>query len=209
MTSQPSSRAEERRKRLLAKADARLNRLSPGLNASDDYDTDRSSTTHVHTVEASAPDPPSIMKVEQPAGVDGATAWQNAIKIRRLERGCRFFGTALLAAVLGVPGGQMPVPPVVIFFMYEVFILVMSSVLTGELWSSENSKTQIADDAMDAVLQSLLKTGGSSVEWLNTMLGVAAAAMKVGQDAAWFLFVLLLVNISVEELRVLYHIILY
>eukprot|EP00933_Yihiella_yeosuensis_P030672 TRINITY_DN2427_c2_g1_i1.p1 TRINITY_DN2427_c2_g1~~TRINITY_DN2427_c2_g1_i1.p1 ORF type:complete len:292 (+),score=83.51 TRINITY_DN2427_c2_g1_i1:38-913(+) len=143
-----------------------------------------------------------------PEHEDTTDAWALSLKIRRQERACRFFGSAMVAIIYGTLLLELnllsSVPPLAGFFIFEVLVLAWFANLRHKV-STSSDKTADDEgsgtDLMAAMLGSAIGSSSSGTAkqatWmlakLSSALGIVTEAFKLLQDAVWFLFVLLLV----------------
>eukprot|EP00930_Biecheleria_cincta_P023143 TRINITY_DN16750_c0_g1_i1.p1 TRINITY_DN16750_c0_g1~~TRINITY_DN16750_c0_g1_i1.p1 ORF type:complete len:260 (-),score=62.42 TRINITY_DN16750_c0_g1_i1:116-868(-) len=215
------ARAEARRKRLLAGAGDRLARLGPGLEDRGRSTAEASAAAAAAACPsagsgAPAEGPrqdsdeaasPTLLRSTQASAAEAAAAaalpgkqdaWALSLRARRLERSWRFLGASMLGLVAG-----LDVVPVVLMPPVPVFLALELVILTAAAWSrtqgvtgSEGGSSSLGQELVAALLTSALgkslgSRGSSMLVQLSFLAGFASAAWKLLQDAALFLFALL------------------
>merc|ERR1711966_397302 len=94
-------------------------------------------------------------------------------------------------------GGATTLPPLAVFLVLELLVLVLSAMLQGR---HQQEESQVGAERRDeSPLISLLhaaagggsNSGAGALARLNFGLRLAAAALSLLQDVVWFIFVLL------------------
>lgn len=209
-------RAEARRRRILAGDRQRLARISGGnTNASDVGSDGASGNTPVATRAPAVPDPalelvteaegPShtsayiataavLTELPTSAGEGAATAWARSLQIRRWERGYRFFGNALLATVLGLLKCDDELPPLMVFVVCEIGVLILAaSTLARQSEKQDAGHGQEGESESDPLAVALGALGLGATTWAKFDNAALLFARFVAalQDVVWFIVVLL------------------
>eukprot|EP00931_Biecheleriopsis_adriatica_P065375 TRINITY_DN39905_c0_g1_i1.p1 TRINITY_DN39905_c0_g1~~TRINITY_DN39905_c0_g1_i1.p1 ORF type:complete len:259 (-),score=51.93 TRINITY_DN39905_c0_g1_i1:8-763(-) len=231
------ARAEARRQRLLARSGERLSRLGTGLDTeelpsascekpplpSDRIEERQGKDSEPHSAglrarrreadegsgEVELSTSKSVPSGPQKPPIDAADAWALSLRARRHERGCRFFGSVLLAALysLGVFTffGLEGCPPLAGFALLELIIFAVFGQLPGQHRSAGASLDVSGEQLVAAVLSSALggslgKKGSQALVHLSLFATLASTAWKMMQDSVWFLFVFLTLESSKDML---------
>ncbi|CAE8653756.1 unnamed protein product, partial [Polarella glacialis] len=129
-------------------------------------------------------------------------AWARTLRARRHERGCRFFGSSLLAVFYGSGivsfCGLEGCPALVAFVLLELLVLVCFACAEGPS-RKDGSGAEMMASLLGSAMGISATKGSQALVHLSTLVSMATEVWKILQDAGWFLFVLLLAQ-SVSEL---------
>eukprot|EP00927_Polykrikos_kofoidii_P073783 TRINITY_DN69806_c0_g1_i1.p1 TRINITY_DN69806_c0_g1~~TRINITY_DN69806_c0_g1_i1.p1 ORF type:complete len:293 (+),score=35.07 TRINITY_DN69806_c0_g1_i1:99-881(+) len=228
------AKAEARRRRLLAQGAQRLARLGPGLEqecsdaaqcrpvvAVEDKVGEANTSAATETGAAETPTVRSggvggspTRPAERQHEEDVAAAWLHTLRVRRWERGYRFFGNALLASLFGLfsAGSRIP-PPLVVFLVLELTVAAIAWHATSarrarRCANSERAEGSADEDFIEQLFASV--TCGSSagttawLPYIDTSLRIGSACVDLMQDGAWFLFVLVATRCAREDLATIF-----